>query len=229
MENITFLSEEKINLSVAIVGAFIVHIFVLGWILPSSTQNNISSEIFSPPTNVSIRFVSPVKKVQPTVQHREVLADKPTPKKKAKPIIKKVEKKPIVPPPLKTFNKIEPITPQATKIDPPITTKQENAEFSKAVQNVIPVINEINMKGRRIQPKYPKRSIKMRQEGIVLLHVLISKVGKRIKIKIHKPSQYALLNKAALKAVKKWTFSPYVVNGVPVRSWVEIPIEFKIQ
>ena len=229
MGNITFLSEEKINTSVAIIGAFIVHIFILVWIIPASTQSNISSEIFSPPTNVSIRFVNPVKKLQSTEQHREALEPKSTPKKKIKPLIKDVAKKPIVPPPPKTLNKIDPIAPQPTKIDPPITTKQENAKFSKAVQNAIPVISEANMKGRRIQPKYPKRSIKMRQEGIVLIHVLISKMGKRIKIKIHKPSQYALLNKAALKAVKKWTFSPYVVNGVPVQSWIEIPIEFKIQ
>jgi protein TonB len=90
-------------------------------------------------------------------------------------------------------------------------------------------VSDQNLKGRRVQPTYPQRALRMRQEGVVWLHVLISKTGAREDIKLHKPSQYALLNQAAIKAVKKWTFDPNVINGHAVKSWVEIPVEFKIQ
>jgi len=64
---------------------------------------------------------------------------------------------------------------------------------------------------------------------VVWLHVLISQTGEREDIKLHKASKFALLNQAALQAVKKWSFEPTRKNGRAVKSWVEIPIEFRIQ
>lgn len=208
----TFFSDENVRrLSFGVTGAMLVHALILLWFFFPVSQRTISADIFSPPTNVSIRFVTPIKK-QPN----------PVPKiVKAEPVKKKsVIKKTAIQKPLpETLNKIEPAA----------APSQERQPILQPVQNTIPVVSETSLKGRRVQPEYPERSLRMRQEGVVWLRVLISETGARQELKLHKPSQYALLNQAAIKAVKKWTFDPNVVNGRAVRSWVEIPIEFKIQ
>ncbi|MBI2707724.1 MAG: energy transducer TonB [Proteobacteria bacterium] len=64
---------------------------------------------------------------------------------------------------------------------------------------------------RRTQPHHPLPSYpwvcrKRRQEGVVCLHVKTNKEGHVIEASLHKSSGHALLDKAALDAVKAWTF-----------------------
>ena len=82
--------------------------------------------------------------------------------------------------------------------------------------------------GNKEMPIYPKRSLKLGQEGIVYLKILISESGVSEQIEFLKKSQYPLLNKSAINAVKKWQFKPVIIGGKAVKSWVEVPIEFKI-
>jgi len=35
------------------------------------------------------------------------------------------------------------------------------------------------------------------------------------------------LTEAAIRAVKEWTFQPAVKDGVPVRTWISVPIPFE--
>ncbi len=209
VDNSFFADENIRRLGFGIAGAIVVHALIFIWLSFSASQKIISANIFSPPTSVSIRFITPIEK-QPVIERvTNAVAQKPLPE---------------------TLNKIE-SPPEPQQAHQPISQpiQQEPIKVSKPIEDVIPVVSEINLKGRRVQPEYPKRSLKMHQEGVVWLHVLISETGARQEIKLHKPSKYALLNQAAIKAVKKWTFKPNVVNGRTVRSWVEIPIEFKIQ
>jgi len=220
VENHFFDDEKTRRLSFGIVGALLAHALILVWFSLPASQTIISADTFSAPTNVSIRFIKPVK--EPLKPVSEVVKVEPV---KKKPVLKKVAKAVLQEPPPETLNKIEPAAapPQIYQPTP------QPVEISQPAPNVIPVVSGASLKGRRVQPEYPKRSLRMRQEGVIWLHVLISDTGARQDIKLHKPSQYALLNQAAIKAVKRWTFDPNIVNGRAVQSWVEIPIEFKIQ
>ena len=213
------------RLSVGIAAAIALHILILVWLTLPNARHIVSAETFSAPTNVSIRFVTQLQKTEPIEIEKPPEPVKITPE----PVIKKVAKKTVkrLPPPEK-LNKIEPAATSQPKIQPK-AAQQKPVKATATIPDVIPVISETMTKGRRVQPKYPKKALRMRQEGVVLLHVLISESGERQKIKLHKPSQYSLLNKAAIKAVKKWTFDPNIINGRAIQSWVEIPIEFKIQ
>jgi len=225
VDNSFFNDGSTKRLSFGIAGAILAHALILVWFSLPVSQKIISTEIFSPPTNVSIRFVSPIKELSEPAT--KIIKTKPV---QEKPVVKKIAKAAPQKPLPETLNRIEPAAaPPPTHQPEPQVVQEEPIEISKPVRNVIPVITAASIKGRRVQPEYPKRSLRMHQEGVVWLHVLISKDGKRQDIKLHKPSQYALLNQAALKAVKKWTFDPNIVNGRAVQSWVEIPIEFKIQ
>lgn len=225
VDNSFFNDENTKRLSFGITGAMLAHALILVWFSLPVSQKIISAEIISPPTNVSIRFVTPIKELPKPVPI--IIKTEPVQKK---PVVKKIAKAAPQKPLPETLNRIEPAAPPPpTYPSEPQPVQEKPIEISKFVRDVIPVISATSIKGRRVQPEYPKRSLRMRQEGVVWLHVLISEDGKRQDIKLHKPSQYALLNQAAIKAVKKWTFDPNVVNGRAVQSWVGIPIEFKIQ
>lgn len=194
-----------------VMGAIALHGLILVGFLFSFSQNLISAETFSAPTNITIHFTTPIKEPRRIVKTESI---------KPKPVLKKVAK--VIP--------VQEQTPeQLNVIEPASASKPVPIEIVKPVKEIIPVVSGNNLKGRRVQPQYPARSLRLHQEGVVWLRVLISETGARQDLKLYKPSQYALLNQAAIKAVKKWTFDPNIVNGRATRSWVEIPIEFKIQ
>ena len=47
-------------------------------------------------------------------------------------------------------------------------------------------------------------------------------------IKVYSPSKHSVLNQSALQAVSKWRFEPGVKQGMVVRSWVRVPVKFKL-
>jgi len=55
-------------------------------------------------------------------------------------------------------------------------------------------------------PSYPWVCRKRCEEGVVCLHVQTNKEGRVTAVCLHKSSGYALLDEAALEAVKSWTF-----------------------
>lgn len=207
-------------------GALALHALILTWFVLPISKNTISADLYSPPTNVTIRFTQPVKK--------ETVLEKPVQEvKKLEPIkpIKKTHAKiiPIKPKP-ETLSTIEPAAYEpAQKVVEPKPVEPITMTQPKPTPQSIPVVTEVNLKGRRVRPEYPKRSLKLRQEGTVLLRVLVSKDGKQETLTVHRPSKYVLLNQAAVKAVKKWKFEPTRRGGRAIKSWVEIPIEFAIQ
>jgi TonB family protein len=80
-----------------------------------------------------------------------------------------------------------------------------------------------------IKPDYPE---KLRQEGIegkVVLKFLIHFTGSVREVVILEPSPYEAFNDASVKAVKKWNFSPPIINGKPVSAWFKVPIRFKLK
>lgn len=201
----------RLGLSLGV--AIFAHVIFLYGISYAQSQKTISADLLSLPTSVAIRFMAPQKTIE------KVVIKKPKSIFKKPEVIKKTQK----PIPQKI------VMLQSAQPQPEILNRIEPAAAPPQVQKAIPVVSDKALKGRRVAPQYPDRALRMRQEGTVWLHVLISETGVRQDIKLHRPSQYALLNQAAIKAVKKWTFTPNLVGGKMTKSWVEIPIEFKIR
>ncbi|MCP4595434.1 energy transducer TonB [Neptuniibacter sp.] len=78
-------------------------------------------------------------------------------------------------------------------------------------------------------PKYPRKAQRKRQEGTVLVRVLVDAFGQNEDVVLHKSSGYESLDEAALKAVTGWQIKPAVVAGKAVSSWVEIPVVFSLR
>ena len=81
---------------------------------------------------------------------------------------------------------------------------------------------------REPKPRYPPMSRRLREEGLVMLRVLIDEKGHACSIEIESSSGYARLDDAAREAVSRAEFRPYVEDGQPRRAVVLIPIEFSL-
>ena len=79
---------------------------------------------------------------------------------------------------------------------------------------------------KRVQPIYPSQALQMRIEGTVLLQANIGKDGKISNVKVLKGDN--VLAKAAVDAVKQWTYNPYLLNGEPVEIQTQMNITFKL-
>jgi periplasmic protein TonB len=77
-------------------------------------------------------------------------------------------------------------------------------------------------------PRYPPQALRRREEGEVILRVLVGTDGKPVQIEIEKSSRSRLLDRAAIDAVQEWLFNPGVRNGQPVQGWVLVPISFRL-
>lgn len=81
---------------------------------------------------------------------------------------------------------------------------------------------------REPAPRYPPQSRRLREQGLVVLRVLIDEKGQASSIEIESSSGHVRLDHAAKDAVARAAFRPYVEDGAPRRALVLIPIEFSL-
>jgi protein TonB len=79
------------------------------------------------------------------------------------------------------------------------------------------------------QPEYPPLSKRLREQGRVLLRVLVNASGLVEEIEVKSGSGYVRLDDAALVAVRRWKFAPARANGQAVAGWAVVPIAFNLQ
>jgi TonB family protein len=77
-------------------------------------------------------------------------------------------------------------------------------------------------------PRYPENSLRRREVGEVLVRVDVSAEGLPESVAIERSNAGERLEKAALAAVRAWTFIPESVGGKPVPATVLAPINFCI-
>ena len=103
---------------------------------------------------------------------------------------------------------------------PPAAAPQEDRSVPKLVSAVEYV--------REPAPRYPPQSRRLREQGLVVLRVVIDERGVASSIEIETSSGHARLDDAAREAVLRAAFRPYVEDGEPRRALVLIPIEFAL-
>jgi protein TonB len=77
-------------------------------------------------------------------------------------------------------------------------------------------------------PRYPAQSRKLREQGLVVLRVLIDERGTACDVAIENSSGHQRLDQAARDAIARAEFRPYIEDGVARRAMVLIPIEFSL-
>jgi TonB family protein len=76
----------------------------------------------------------------------------------------------------------------------------------------------------KVLPVYPSEARQSRAQGIVILEGTVNEQGQMEGLKM--VSGPPLLANAAIDAVSKWRYTPYVLNGKPVRKSARISISF---
>ena len=78
-------------------------------------------------------------------------------------------------------------------------------------------------------PRYPMDSRRAREQGTVVLSVLLSTDGRVSDISVARSSGFSRLDRAALDAVRGWRWSPVVRDGNPVLARGLVTIPFILQ
>ncbi len=79
------------------------------------------------------------------------------------------------------------------------------------------------------RPPYPPLSLRLREQGTVLIDVLVSDLGMASQAKVKTSSGFFRLDNAAVSTVLTWRFVPGKRAGVPQSMWFTVPIAFTIQ
>jgi len=80
---------------------------------------------------------------------------------------------------------------------------------------------------RRVEPEYPRIAILARVQGTVILEGVIGTTGRIESLRVLKSAQ--LLDDAALRAVGQWRYTPARRGGVPVKVYLSIRVEFRLE
>jgi TonB family protein len=123
---------------------------------------------------------------------------------------------------------------QQTPTNPGSDTASAAAEtdspcFSERNAENVVVIQENTTRGlliHKVNPSYPEAARSALIEGTVVLCASISKAGKITNLRaVSGPPE---LIAASLKAVKKWRYKPYLLNGEPVEVETDIRVNYTL-
>ena len=77
-------------------------------------------------------------------------------------------------------------------------------------------------------PRYPEAAQEEGWEGRVVLRVHVDASGHPASVDIRQSSGHDVLDKAALAAVRRWTFVPAKRGSIAIDGWVEVPLDFRL-
>jgi protein TonB len=78
-------------------------------------------------------------------------------------------------------------------------------------------------------PRYPLAARRAGEQGTVTLKVLVTSEGLPQRVQVEKTSGSSRLDTAALDAVRRWRFVPARRGATPVKSWVLVPVVFRLE
>ena len=107
-------------------------------------------------------------------------------------------------------------TPQAPPPPPPPRVKKQPIRVGGNVQASRLV--------HRVEPEYPELARKARISGTVVLSVTVDEKGNVAEIRLR--SGHPLFNRAAVDAVRRWKYSPMLLNGEPFRVVTTVSVSF---
>ncbi len=177
----------------------------------------------------------PVEVIQPTIQGVIVMAEPeavppppepppppPPPEKKPEPKPKpKPKPVPKAPPSERAVKAPEPEPPPPQPVEKPAKPKPA------APAPVLPPRADAGQLSNPA-PTYPSLSRRLREEGTVVLEILILADGSVGEIKLKTSSGFKRLDDAAISAIKRWRYQPATQGGKAIDYWYEQPLEFNL-
>jgi TonB family protein len=117
---------------------------------------------------------------------------------------------PQMPAPDSGSNKLEPLLPASPSLPRLMVPISQGVSGGTLLHKVMPV--------------YPSEARQLHVQGTVVLNATINEQGQMEDVKLVSGSP--LLVQAAMDAVRKWRYSPYLLNGKPVKKETQVSITF---
>ena len=122
-----------------------------------------------------------------------------------------------------------PVPSALASTEAPAATSTVRARLSEAAAGGAATVAASPRYHTNPTPDYPLPCKRRREEGTVLLNVLVQADGLPAAISLNRSSGHPLLDRAALDAVRRWTFEPGRAAGAPVSSLVVVPVRFSLE
>lgn len=82
----------------------------------------------------------------------------------------------------------------------------------------------------RVEPRYPRKALRLNKQGYVLLSFDINESGRVVNIQVIDAKPRKLFEREALRALKKWKYKPMLVDGKAVsQTGQKIRLDFKME
>jgi protein TonB len=174
---------------------------------------------------------TPPEKIEPTPEPEPVVEKPPVPAPQPKP---KPKPKPKPRPPVQQAPAPKPVEQPPTPTPTPPAGAPEGATATQAPRQGPPrdqpeTVSNIEYLGPGPAPVYPAASKRRREEGRVMVLVVVSPQGLVEKATVVSSSGYPRLDEAALEALRRVRFKPYTRNGVAYTVQARIPFDFNIR
>jgi protein TonB len=78
----------------------------------------------------------------------------------------------------------------------------------------------------RVEPEYPAIAVRAHVHGVVILEATVDREGRVEDVRVLR--SIPLLDAAAVDAVRKWRYSPLLLNGEPERFVLTVTVSFSL-
>lgn len=82
---------------------------------------------------------------------------------------------------------------------------------------------------RVVKPKYPRKARTEGWEGTTVLKVRVDRGGRPGLIAVDRSSGFEVLDRAAVRAMRRWEFHPARNGHRTIASWVKVPVSFQLE
>lgn len=182
--------------------------------------------ILAPPAYVVMERAAPAPVLAVTVKQEEP-PPPPPPRPKDLEVVKPKPRAVVRPQPVPQPAPAQPVvTQQATPMSTPVTNAPPEPGPVEAAA-VEPALGVLAYRSRTAVP-YPRESTRAKEEGTVILRVLVGVDGVPQEIEVARSSGHARLDRQAKTSVMKWRFEPGTRNGQPIAAYGLVPVAFKL-
>lgn len=180
--------------------------------------------ILAPPAYVALERAAPEPVLAVTVKKEE---PPPPPPPKDLEVIKFKPKMAVRPQPVPRPAPVQPvITQEATPMSTPaVEAPPEPGPVEVAPVETVPTA--LAYRSRTAVP-YPRGSIQDKEEGTVILRVLVGVDGVPQEIEVARSSGHPRLDRQAKASVMKWRFEPGMRNGQAIAAYGLVPVAFNL-
>ncbi len=91
------------------------------------------------------------------------------------------------------------------------------------------VVSQLDYDGPPPRPVYPQHALRARQQGLVVIRVVIGKDGSVLRADVSQSSGFELLDAAAVSASLRTKFHPYSRNGIAFSASADLPFNFVVK